>query len=99
MPEHRLFAALDEEKLAAVSRRTLLAGAAGLTAAAGGLTGAGGALAAAEPAAAEFKIANGRINQSVIHWCFNPMPVATLIADPSRLRELFFGEHAVAGRA
>ncbi|HEV2971590.1 MAG TPA: TIM barrel protein [Pirellulales bacterium] len=69
---------------AALSRRALLAGAAGLTAAASGLTGVGSAL-AATAADADFKIANGRINQSVIHWCFKPMPVETLAAGAARL--------------
>jgi hydroxypyruvate isomerase len=35
---------------------------------------------------ADFKITNARINQSVIHWCFNPMPVVTLIEGAARLR-------------
>ncbi|HEV3415711.1 MAG TPA: hypothetical protein VG056_02825, partial [Pirellulales bacterium] len=69
---------------AALSRRALLAGAAGLTAAASGLTGIGSAL-AASAADSDFKIANGRINQSVIHWCFKPMPVETLAAGAARL--------------
>jgi hydroxypyruvate isomerase len=85
MPEHRLPESIDDENHAAVSRRTLLAGAAGFTAAAGGLAGACSALAASEPAEANFKITNGQINQSVIHWCFKPMPVATLIEGAARL--------------
>jgi hydroxypyruvate isomerase len=68
---------------AAINRRMLLAGAAGLTAAASGLAGAGSALAA--QAAPDFKVTNGRINQSVIHWCFKPMPVETLAAGAARL--------------
>lgn len=33
---------------------------------------------AAEPAADGWKITNGRIRQSVVHWCFNPMTVEEL---------------------
>jgi hydroxypyruvate isomerase len=84
MPEHRPNASIEENS-GAVSRRALLAGAAGLTVGSGALAAAGSALAAGESPMADFKIANGRINQSVIHWCFNPMPVATLIAGAARL--------------
>jgi hydroxypyruvate isomerase len=36
-------------------------------------------------AAADYKIANERIQQSVVHWCFNPMPVETLAAAAARM--------------
>src|SRR5947209_150658 len=68
----------------AMSRRSMLAGAAGLTAAATGLV-EGRATAATEKSAADFKIANGRIKQSVIQWCFKPMPVETLAAGAAQL--------------
>ena len=88
MPQHD--ASPGDPQAAAVSRRALLAGAAGLTAAASGLARAGSALAAArqsaaQPAPADFKVVNDRIHQSVIHWCFKPMPVATLAAGAARL--------------
>src|SRR5436305_481616 len=85
MPEHHLPESIADENCAAVSRRALLAGAASFTAAAGGLAAAGSALAAGESPVANFKISNGLINQSVIHWCFKPMPVATLIEGAARL--------------
>jgi hydroxypyruvate isomerase len=59
-----------------LSRRTVLAG---MTA-----VGSTVALAAAQAAAAEsgddpkWKITRGRIQQSVVHWCFKPMSVADL---------------------
>ena len=46
------------------------------TAAAGALGGASGQ--AAEPNKAPYKIKHGRIQQSVVPWCFNPMPVPEL---------------------
>src|SRR5947209_9428794 len=85
MPEHRLPESIDDEDHTAVSRRALLAGAASFTAAAGGLAAAGSALAATQPSEADFKITNGQIYQSVIHWCFKPMPAATLIEGAARL--------------
>ncbi|HKD36877.1 MAG TPA: hypothetical protein VKB78_08745, partial [Pirellulales bacterium] len=53
--------------------------------AAGGLSAAGAALAADALSEPPFKIANDRIKQSVIYWCFKPMPVATLIEGAARL--------------
>jgi hydroxypyruvate isomerase len=32
-----------------------------------------------------YKAKNGRINQSVIHWCFKPMPVEELAANAARM--------------
>src|SRR2546429_8391049 len=32
-----------------------------------------------------YKAKNGRINQSVIHWCFKPMPVEELAAHAARM--------------
>ena len=61
-----------------MTRRGLLAGAGALTA---GLAAAGPASAQIEPSQtpADFKIKNGRIRQSVMGWCFKPMPVPELI--------------------
>src|SRR5688500_3835375 len=60
---------------AQVTRRTML----------GALAAGGSAVAMTHFAAAEqptddpaWKIARGRINQSVVHWCFKPMPVEEL---------------------
>jgi hydroxypyruvate isomerase len=39
----------------------------------------------AAPEAATYKVTNGRINQSVIHWCFNPMSVEELAANAAKL--------------
>src|SRR5688572_10003878 len=36
-------------------------------------------------ASADYKIAHERILQSVVHWCFNPMPVETLAAAAARM--------------
>ena len=36
------------------------------------------ALAAPQPVEADFKIRNGRIRQSVMGWCFKPMPIEEL---------------------
>lgn len=65
-----------------VSRRALLAGAAGLAASAGIGRSARGADTAAEPSGAAvpaaaddkpYKIVNGRVNQSVVFWCFQKL--------------------------
>jgi hydroxypyruvate isomerase len=63
-----------------VSRRALLAGAAGLAATVG--LGQSNRAAAVEPAAdAEpYKIANGRLNQSVCHWCFQKLLTVDALA-------------------
>ena len=53
-------------------RRRFLSTAAALPAAVSSLTSA--------TAAAPYKISKGRIRQSVVHWCFNPMSVDTLAA-------------------
>jgi hydroxypyruvate isomerase len=42
-------------------------------------------LSIAKDEAAEYKAKNGRINQSVIHWCFKPMPVEELAAHAARM--------------
>ncbi|MEX2142831.1 MAG: TIM barrel protein [Pirellulales bacterium] len=34
---------------------------------------------------AEYKVKHDRIQQSVVHWCFNPMPVETLAAAAARM--------------
>ena len=63
-----------------LSRRKLLAGAGALTA---GLATSATAKAAAQierdRTPADFKIKNGSIRQSVMGWCFKPMPVPELI--------------------
>lgn len=60
------------------SRRTMLTG---LTAAAAGtaLSGRAAAQVARDAVAADFRIQNKRIRQSVMGWCFKPMPVPDLI--------------------
>jgi hydroxypyruvate isomerase len=58
---------------ALMTRRNLLTAAAGTTA----VLAAGSAV-AQQPADADFKIRNHRIRQSVMGWCFNPMPVDEL---------------------
>lgn len=40
---------------------------------------------AAEPVPADWKITNGKLKQSVVHWCFNPMSVESLAAAAARL--------------
>ncbi len=61
-----------------LSRRNLLAGAAG----AGGLALSTGPIAQGQtPQAAaqpDFRVTKGRIRQSVMGWCFKPMPIADL---------------------
>src|SRR6185312_9878674 len=44
---------------------------------------------ASEPGAKEesrefYRVKNGRINQSVIYWCFKPMPVPELAANAAK---------------
>jgi hydroxypyruvate isomerase len=39
----------------------------------------------AADAPADYKITNKRIRQSVVHWCFNPMPVEELAAAAAKL--------------
>ncbi|MEX2026613.1 MAG: TIM barrel protein, partial [Pirellulaceae bacterium] len=65
-----------------LSRRHLLAGTAGALAA----TAVGGhrPVAAVEPDK-NWKITKGRIKQSVVAWCFNPMPVEELAAAAAAL--------------
>ncbi len=65
----------------AVSRRTMLK-------LAGGGMLAMGTPALARDAVAEpefYRARNGRINQSVIYWCFKPMPVPELAANAARM--------------
>lgn len=58
-----------------VSRRDVLAGAIGAAAAIGIGAPKNAAAADVDP---NWKIEKGRINQSVIHWCFRPMEIETL---------------------
>ncbi len=71
-----------EDTLARSSRREMLrqAAVAGATAA---VIGAGPGAGAQEPASAERAVKNGRIKQSIVHWCFEPywtMPEAIEVA-------------------
>lgn len=56
---------------------------------AGGVSLVGAAVAAAErpnaSADADYRIVNGRINQSVVHWCFKPMSVEALAAAAAKM--------------
>ena len=65
-----------------LSRRSLLTSTAGLAVAGSlgaSMTSADDAKTEAKPPAeANWKIEKGRINQSVVSWCFNPMPVEEL---------------------
>lgn len=63
-----------------LSRRELLGGAAAI-----GAAGAAGLSAAAEETDAEWRISRGRIRQSVVPWCFNPMPIEDLARAAARL--------------
>ena len=59
---------MPEPRSAAVSRRQLIAGATAMAA----------AVATSDAQAADdanWKVEKGRIKQSVVHWCFNPMRV------------------------
>ena len=58
------------------SRRSALTGAAALL----GASSAGTFAGAEEVPAADWKIEKGRIRQSVVPWCFNPMPLEELAA-------------------
>jgi hydroxypyruvate isomerase len=61
-----------------LSRRDLLSTTAGVLAA-GSVAALATASTAAEPTlAADFKVKHGRIRQSVMGWCFNPMPTPEL---------------------
>jgi hydroxypyruvate isomerase len=57
-----------------IDRRSMIAG----LAAAGTAAAVSHGHAAEHPDDASWKIANGRINQSVVHWCFKPMSVEDL---------------------
>lgn len=59
-----------------VSRRTLLSAAASLTAVG---TAVATPQVAQDAVPADFKVKNGRIRQSVMGWCFKPMPAPELI--------------------
>jgi hydroxypyruvate isomerase len=70
-----------------LTRRLVLAGAAGIVAGAAGLSRAAEAF-AADSAATEKdleKISNGRLNQSVVQWCFSKLPVAELAAGAKQI--------------
>src|SRR5580765_4645973 len=66
-----------------VNRRTAIKRVSGAVAigAAAGLPG----ISEARDEQAIYKAKNGRINQSVIHWCFKPMPVEELAAHAARM--------------
>jgi len=40
---------------------------------------------ASSVASVDWKVTNGRINQSVVHWCFNPMEVETLAREAAAM--------------
>ncbi len=61
------------------NRRQILAGAATMAVAAASATTSEAAAADEPPVAADFKITKNRIRQSVMGWCFKPMPVPELI--------------------
>ena len=61
------------------SRRQLLTGAGSLAIAAGALSLPVNAEVAKDAVPADFRITNKRIRQSVMGWCFKPMPVPDLI--------------------
>ncbi len=75
------------------TRRTFIKGATALA--------AGTAMGLPKPGRAQpsslYKVAKGRIHQSVVHWCFNPMPVEKLIGHAAALGmnsvELIAPEH------
>jgi len=64
------------------SRRRFLLGATGLAALAGA---SATARAQADAAPGWYTIANGRIRQSVVPWCFSPMPVEELAAASAKM--------------
>jgi hydroxypyruvate isomerase len=68
---------------AALTRRSLLRGAAALGAGALAFRAAAGATPANTPEL--YKVKNGRINQSVVPWCFRPMPLEELCAHGARM--------------
>lgn len=63
-----------------LSRREVLGGAAAL-----GALGATGMASAVEVGADDWRITNGRIRQSVVPWCFAPMPVGQLARAADKL--------------
>jgi len=60
-----------------VSRRSLIAGATAMAAAV--------AATEAQASDADWKVEKGRINQSVVHWCFNPMSVDELAVGAAKM--------------
>src|SRR5689334_18728288 len=66
-----------------MSRRKLIKGVAGAAVtAAATVPRLGRAAGSAEPV---YKVKNGRINQSVVHWCFKPMSVEELAVEAARM--------------
>lgn len=61
------------------TRRQIMAGAATLAIGASSAHAAPQATTESRPVAADFKISNKRIRQSVMGWCFKPMPMTELI--------------------
>jgi hydroxypyruvate isomerase len=66
-----------------LSRRTAIKRVSGALAACGAASLPG--LGQAEEGEFLYRAKNGRINQSVIHWCFKPMPVEELAAHSARM--------------
>ncbi|HEX3998223.1 MAG TPA: TIM barrel protein [Pirellulales bacterium] len=96
MPNHDSDRSPDVSESSAVSRRALLAGAAGLAASVGLGRSARAAGAASQPttpdeepaAGADYKIvvSNGRLNQSVVWWCFQKsLSIEALAAAAARM--------------
>lgn len=70
-----------------VSRRNILKGAAGAAAAAAVVAGNGARIGQAAPKQQRdpYRVTNGRIHQSVCHWCFNPMTVESLARNAAKM--------------
>jgi hydroxypyruvate isomerase len=67
-----------------LSRRNMLKGTLASAAAAAGLAAASPRVSAAEDDPA-WKVKNGRVKQSVVPWCFNPMPFEELANATAKL--------------
>ncbi len=87
-PENKSARLWRSDSTTSLSRRGWLAKTgAGATALAAGLGGAEAPSQAKadEPDSPGWKVAKGRVNQSVVQWCYNPMPIETLAAAAAAL--------------
>jgi hydroxypyruvate isomerase len=75
----------NDQSKSSVTRRELLVGAATLGAASLTQTPAHADVPNTGTVSADWKVTNGRINQSVVHWCFNPMEVETLAREAAAM--------------